>query len=140
MQERIQEIQNAYFAEYQAWTVNNVDAMRDELERWEAADATILSMPLAEQATYADYVMRKFCAEQPLDLVVYAAGDAYATVTTATAGTLNSAAIGGLALLLQTVMTRDDDEGLKDRLFREHQLLMANQKVAANNQSVCTIQ
>ena len=53
-----QELANNYYAEYQT---KSIDELEEDLQRWESANNTIRNMPLAERATYADYVTKKMC-------------------------------------------------------------------------------
>lgn len=124
MEGQIQDTQQRYFYEYQHQCVADINGMHAELARWEAAKDTILTMSLEEQATYGDYVTKKICANEAVEMVIAITTNMYATAPLV----MNACAIGNMALLLQTVMTRSTDEQLKTRLFTEHQRLLASQK------------
>ena len=53
-----QKLANNYYIEYQT---KSIDELAADLQRWESVATTIRSMPLAERATYADYVTKKMC-------------------------------------------------------------------------------
>ena len=112
--------------------------MYAELARWEAAKDTILDMTLKEQASYADYVTKKICADQDIQLVIIITANMHAT---APIGEITkTCAIGNSALLTQTILSRSNDEQLKTRMFTLHQRSVAEQKKLRAAESGCKIQ
>jgi hypothetical protein len=114
MEARVQAIKDQYFQEYKEQSLQNIDGMQAELMRWNAADDTILTMTLDEQSTYADYVTRKLCGEQPEEIVIHSASGMFAELPPGVK--LNSCAIGNIALLLKSVKEMEGHQELKDRL------------------------
>lgn len=132
MEGRAQQVQQRYFEEYQRQCAANPQAMMDELARWEAGDATILDVGMAEQAAYADYVTRKVCTEQPEEIIV---ATSLQLLGPQPPVKQNSCAIGNTALLVQTVLAMEGHDQLKNQLRVHYQALIAQQReIRANPQ------
>jgi hypothetical protein len=121
MRARLQEIQNQYFCEYKAECALNPESMIRESQYWEQGDAIILSLPLDEQATYADYVIRKLCAEQSSDIIIAMCDDMFRDIPNEK---LNSCAMGNVAMLVKTGSNLENvSKDWKENLMYEfHQL------------------
>ena len=141
---RVQAIKDQYFREYQQQLMEDFDRCQQELLRWEAADATILSQDLNEQATYADYVICKICTEQPEEIIIETSSTMFDDLTPNYK--LNSSAIGNVALLIKTTLDFDGYDELKQRLQEQYDAMIEAQKAIRqsdswnNSSNECTLQ
>lgn len=134
MNARVQAAQNKHFAIFRQWCAQNPRLAMEEQQRWSAADARIANMSLAEQAEYADYVTRKMCTEEPLDVFVeMCQGLSNETLT----GKLDSCQLGNVALIVKRCLELEGTEHneLKQTTKSVYDNMMQTQRALANQVS-----
>jgi len=136
----LQQIQNEYFKEYEQQCMQDTEGCREELARWKAANVTILSLSLDDQATYADYVTRKVCTEQPEHIIVQASSTMFDDLPPNYK--LNACSIGNFALLLKTTLELQGHDQLKVSLQKQYDTMIEAQKAMNQNNASgeCTLQ
>ncbi len=132
MQEFVERLQNRYFLEYKLQCKIDAQRMYDEFSRWEIGDTIMLDLPLSEQATYADYVTRKMCKDQPNNIVVWMCKTSFNKLEGLDVK-LNSAAIGNLALYLYTLNQMNGHDELKTQTTQKFNSLIEQQRVIKRN-------
>ncbi len=61
----VQQKADEYFNEYKQKCMNDISFVLSQYNLWNSVDATIATMPIEEQAKYADYVTCKLVDEVP---------------------------------------------------------------------------
>lgn len=94
-----------YFDEYKKAIYGDpsCEQLLQEMKKFQEGDRIIRTLDRKGQAAYADYVTKKMCENESIDHIVSMARESIARLSYDKTTVLNSAAIGGMALMVETL-------------------------------------
>lgn len=125
--DRAQVLANHFFREYQE--MSTPEKLEADMKKWQAGDFVVWTLPLAQQAEYADYVTTRMC-QQDVDTVVAFARLFLAKMSGNEYLGNNSCNIGNVARMIITLPEGSDEKralaDFLDRGRRDQQLCVVN--------------